>query len=83
MLYNNQFAKSTTQSPTRLEHSRRWGPSHPHNNNGSGKGYSPPGRVVSGRVFSGEYLAKNYLDAPAGAPRLPLTSLKGVRVSES
>ena len=63
MLYNNQFAKSTTQSPTRLEHSRRWGPSHPHNNNGSGKGYSPPGRVVSGRVFSGEYLAKNHLDA--------------------
>ena len=54
-------------APQRFEHSRRWGPSHPHNN-GNG---SPPRPAVSG-----EYLAKNHLDA-RGRAKLAADLIEG------
>ena len=53
-LYNTRPATSTTL-PRRLEHSRRWGPTHPHNN-GNGTTGSDSTEPATRRVVPRRYL---------------------------
>jgi uncharacterized protein YciW len=64
-VYMRPAKKSTT--PTRFEHSKRWGPIHPLNVKATA---SDPRRA------SGEYLAKNHLDA-RGRAKLAADLIEG------